>query len=248
MPPGFRAPFQSEAAPEARMKILIEQEGWVADDQAAFALQLIAGCAKSPVKVIHPLRAQSLFENADVQGLQAAIGVLHEGDFVATLFLVDNLWIGACWAIKGDHVVALNTACTKGVVGEAVGAADYLVARALACQIRNFRFAAAPSRPPAHGLCGHFALADLLYHVLGLAPPNLDQALRSAALLSAAFEMSLQGDRLVQAPHRIGGGPSLLEAGLAATPRRAWGAGSPSRGKSSSSHSGDRQRGYPKGT
>ena len=222
MPPGFRAPFPTDLphaqimAPEARKRILLEQQGWVADDQAAFALSLIAACARSPVKVIPPVTAQALFENADLQGVKDAIGCLRECDSLVTMFLVGNLWIGASWTVEGKQVRAWSTACPKGEVGEALGQVDCLVAKALGSQVRDFRFSSAPSRPPVHGLCGHFALADLLYHVLGLEPPSLDQA---PALLSAAFELGLNADRLVSAPHLIGGGPSLLEAGLAATLR-----------------------------
>ena len=225
MPPGFRAPFPTDLphaqimAPAARKRILLEQQGWVADDQAAFALSLIAACARSPVKVIPPLTAQALFENADLQGVKDTIGCLRECDSLVTMFLVGNLWIGASWTVEGKQVRAWSTACPKGEVGEALGQVDCLVAKALGSQVRDFRFSSAPSRPPAHGLCGHFALADLLYHVLGLEAPSLDQALSAAALLSAAFELGLNADRLVSAPHLLGGGPSLLEAGLAATLR-----------------------------
>ena len=219
MPLGFRTlntaagSFDHVMAPTRRRAILAAQKGWVTDDQAAFALKLIARCAPRPVRILHPLSTQILLDDADVNGMCKAVGPLHDGESFATMFLVESQWIAACWSVQGDTVLAWSTASTGGAAGEAVGAADSPVAKALDRQIHNFRFYAAPSRPPAHGLCGHFALADLLHYILGTVPPGADQALHCAALLSAAFEISLRNDCLVQAPVMIGGGP---EAGLAA--------------------------------
>ena len=222
---GFLGPQRGSELPahvvpaNRRRQLILEQGGWVADDQAAFALRLIAGCAPRPVRVLHPLHVQGLLDSADEQGMAEVIRPLHEGESVATLVLSGNHWIGACWTVTKEGILAWSTAAQQGEASITISALDSLIAKALTCSIRNFAFHSSPIRPPVQGLCGHFALADLMYHVLGRQPPSLDSALQAASLLSAAFELSLQGDRLVPGPAMIGGGPTLLEAGIAATLR-----------------------------
>ena len=79
-----------------------------------------------------------------------------------------------------------------------------------------FLFRQGPWRPPAPGLCGHFALADLWSYLNALIPSSHEDALAVAASFAAAFETFLGLGTLVRAPLLLGAGVTdMVDLGLA---------------------------------
>ena len=131
--PPFRDDLLSRVlCPLLRRKLLHSQEAWVADDQAAFALCLIAQCAPWPVRVLDPVHAQCLVGNAGQGDAPSTLGGLQEGDSLVSMLLVDNPWVAVSWTVRHEKILEWSTQTPGGPCGDMLGTADSLIAKATA--------------------------------------------------------------------------------------------------------------------
>ena len=207
-----------------RCEVLAWHAHWLADDQLHAMLTQLADLTERPLAVIDPLQLTAILQHGDYGLLQSAFRQeSSEAEVISCLWTAGH-WIAVHWRFSLGQVFAWSSVAAQvhvGPLADAVAEANFLVAKALGRTVRSFLFSSGPLRPPVLGLCGHFAFADLVAHVLGNEVPSDDDALALAATFVAHFEVGLHTAHGVRLPVLVGGGlPPFIEAGLSATLRQ----------------------------
>ena len=194
----------------ARIAALDLQGAWMTDDQMRFGLDFIACANARPTQVIDPLICQRCLLSKQPKEFLGLVLAVSPGDEIVTAFVHEGHWIVMNWTVSFGRIESW-VSLPPGMQVEEVAVADWLFAKVARC--RNFQFASGVPRPPAPGLCGHFALADLSARLQRTQFPDHDQALSLAAIITATFRLSLPD--LCRAPTVIGGvAQHLLEQSL----------------------------------
>ena len=186
----------------------------LADDQVAKSLAFIAGSC-SQVVVLEPLLLLQCHQHDDPEPLRAFAAAIYRGASVISALPLSGHWVTFAWDIPHGRFEAWDS-CPIGIMDLEVSSVHRLWSKVLGLTSSCFFFRQGPWRPPAPGLCGHFALADLWSYLNALVPSSHEAALAIAANFAAAFESYLGIDSLVRAPLLLGAGVAdMVDLGLA---------------------------------
>ena len=201
--------------PSVKRRALLREQGiCLADDQVSFALTFIAGCGDS-LRVLEPLLLLKCLHEGCADPLRELVPAMTRGCTVITCLPLQGHWVSFAWSFLGGKIQAW-VSMPGPFLAEQISELQWLWGQASGLSRRAFDFREGPLRPPAPGLCGHYAIADLCCHVLGRPFQSDLAALCIASTIAASFEMSMSGDRLVQAPLFLASGAGdLIEQGLA---------------------------------
>ena len=201
--------------PSGKRRTLLREQGiCLADDQVSFALAFIAGCGDS-LCVLEPHLLLQCLHRGCADPLRELVPSMTRGCKVITCLPLQGHWVSFAWSFLGGKIQAW-VSMPGPFLAEQVSELQWLWGQASGLSCRAFDFHEGPLRPPAPGLCGHYAIADLCCQVLGWPFQKDTAALCIASTIAASFEMSISGDRLVQAPLFLASGAGdLIEQGLA---------------------------------
>ena len=131
----------------------------LADDQVAQSLAFIAGSC-SQVVVLEPLLLLQCHQHDDPEPLRAFAAAIYRGASVISALPLSEHWVTFAWDIPHGRFEAWDS-CPIGIMDLEVSSVHRLWSKVLGLTSSCFFFRQGPWRPPAPGLCGHFALADL---------------------------------------------------------------------------------------
>ena len=198
----------------ARAASLSRQGAVLADDQVAHSLGVIAGSCQN-VLLLEPLLLLQCLGQEDPEPLRPFAAALYKGSSVISAVPLEGHWVTFAWDIPHGRFEAWDS-CPVGLLDIEVSSVHRLWGKVMGLTGSGFFFRQGPWRPPAPGLCGHFALADLWSFLSAEPPLPHEEALSLAADFAAAFQLHLTRDSLVRAPLLLGAGANdLVEMGLA---------------------------------